>query len=181
MTNLIPTPSTGWVTLFWIGFTWNVCLIPITLYYVYIYIQRRDETFFRPRMPNATVLMIFLIILSMISRIFDGFIGIGYIPDHFINVLLTYVQMYPTYNFYIYKCVHVLYKNSIFTSFSSETQAQNKTDYTNNYYLFLVCMVSTILPCHKYLSNILLRESNNHKTYIIYNFTWNTTIIILVT
>ena len=97
-------PSLAWIICFWIFFAWNTLFVPVALYYLYIYVKHRDKAFFRPRMSNATSMMVCWTLVSMIQRIHDGFIGTGYIPnDHVINSLFNFLQLYPVFSFYIYK------------------------------------------------------------------------------
>ena len=93
-------------TFFWICFIWNVFWIPISFYYLYVYTKYRGKSFFRARMSNATIMTVLLALLAMIERLYDGFIGIGYVDsDHMVNLLLTYIQIYPIIGCYIYKYV----------------------------------------------------------------------------
>ena len=98
-------PSSGWQIFFWTCFVWNIFLIPLGFCHLYSYIKHRDNAFFRPRMSNATIIMILSILLCLLERIYDGFVGIGYINDNIVNSVITYVQMYPTFALYIYKYV----------------------------------------------------------------------------
>ena len=63
-----------------------------------------NHFFVHARMSNATIMTVLFALLAMIERLYDGFIGIGYIDsDHIVNLLLTYIQIYPIIGCYIYK------------------------------------------------------------------------------
>ena len=103
-------PHIVWQICFWICFVWSACFIPIAVYYLMVYIKHRDKAFFGARMSNCTIVLIAVMLIVLCQRIFDAFIGIGYINhNNIVNTLFNFLQLYPVVALYCYK--YVIYHN----------------------------------------------------------------------
>ena len=64
----------------WFFLIFDTLFLPYLSYHLLIYYKHRNHSYFRPRQSKTTIWFVSLSIIIMISRMFDGMIGMGYLP-----------------------------------------------------------------------------------------------------
>ena len=114
--DFVPSSSMGWIVYGWIFLIYQAFFLPILVYYLYFYIKNKDKPYIRPRMADATIVLAVLVLVTIMFRIIDGLIGMGYIPYFWMDTLLRHLHTIPTLVVFVYKFWFTFYhyrKNEI--------------------------------------------------------------------